>query len=694
MGPVSDGLDSYVSENKARESKIHSYGRSFNGFAARLLPHEAAKLSNVEGVVSVFPSRKHRVVTTRSWNFLGLNRRSKRNLKIESNIIVAVLDTGIWINSPSFSDEGYGPPPAKWKGRCVTGPNFTACNNKVIGANYFDLDNVSQFTEPSVADTEGHGSHTASTVAGSAVEGASLYGLGKGTARGGVPSARIAVYKVCWSIFCSDMDVLAGFDEAIADGVDFISVSIGSVAVDFFRDSHAIGAFHAMKKGILTSCAAGNDGPELSTVENVAPWIMTVAATGIDRRFVTAFKLGNDKKFTGFSINTFSPRNQKYSLTSGAKASNNGTILGNASASACDVDALSQSKVKGRIVYCLTTFTDYNIESLGGTGIIELLEEQTDSSPILLLPGAVIPPVSGKYIDLYINSTKDPRAIIYKSKTVKIAAPFVASFSSRGPQLISPNILKPDLAAPGIDILAAYTKLSSLTGKIADSRYSLFSVMAGTSMACPHATAAAAYVKSFHPDWSPAAVKSALMTTATPMKIKSEDAEFGSGAGQINPTKAVHPGLVYDISLNSYISFLCKEGYNSTTIGLLVGSKEYNCSKIKPAQGTDGLNYPTMHKQLSDPGSAITAVFYRTVTHVEHGASVYRANISSPVGLSVKVFPDSLDFAKAGERKTFKVVVKGEAMRDGTRILSALLEWKGSKHVVRSNILIYRQLLM
>lgn len=181
---------------------------------------------------------------------------------------------------------------------------------------------------------------------------------------------------------------------------------------------------------------------------------------------------------------------------------------------------------------------------------------------------------------------------------------------------------------------------------------------------------------------------------ATPMKIKSEDAEFGSGAGQINPTKAVHPGLVYDISLDSYISFLCKEGYNSTTIGLLVGSQEYNCSKIKPAQGTDELNYPTMHKQLSDPGSAITTVFYRTVTHVEHGASVYRANISSPVGLSVKVFHDSLDFAKAGERKRFKVVVKGEAMRDGTRILSALLEWKDSKHVVRSNVLIYRQLLM
>lgn len=178
------------------------------------------------------------------------------------------------------------------------------------------------------------------------------------------------------------------------------------------------------------------------------------------------------------------------------------------------------------------------------------------------------------------------------------------------------------------------------------------------------------------------------------MKIKSKDAEFGSGAGQINPTKAVHPGLVYDISLKSYISFLCKEGYNSTTIGLLVGSKKYNCSKIKPAQGTDGLNYPTMHKQLLDPSSSIAAVFYRTVTHVGYGTSLYRANISSPDGLSVKVFPNTLNFVKLHESKTFKVVVKGKPMPDGTQILSALLEWNDSKHIVRSNIVIYRQLFM
>lgn len=103
---------------------------------------------------------------------------------------------------------------------------------------------------------------------------------------------------------------------------------------------------------------------------------------------------------------------------------------------------MNQSKVKGKIVYCLKTYTDPSIKSLGGTGVIQLTQQQTDYSSILLLPGATIPSVSGKYIDLYINSTKNPKAVIYKSETVKIDAPFVASFSSRGPQRISSNILK------------------------------------------------------------------------------------------------------------------------------------------------------------------------------------------------------------------------------------------------------------
>lgn len=170
---------------------------------------------------------------------------------------------------------------------------------KVIGARYFNLEDQDPGTaNPSPADDDGHGTHTSSTLAGVEVRGANLYGIAKGTARGGVPSARIAMYKVCWSMGCTDMDLLAGFDNAIADGVDLISISIGGPSRNLFEDPIAIGAFHAMKKGILTSCSAGNDGPYTSTVQNIAPWVMTVAASGIDRQFTTVATLGTGKKFS------------------------------------------------------------------------------------------------------------------------------------------------------------------------------------------------------------------------------------------------------------------------------------------------------------------------------------------------------------------------------------------------------------
>ncbi|KAF5737467.1 putative Xylem serine proteinase 1 precursor [Tripterygium wilfordii] len=177
-------------EDLARESRIYSYEKSFNGFAAKLLPHEAKRLS-------VFESTRRKLHTTRSWDFLGMTETSKRNYKIESNIIVGLLDTGIYIQSPSFNAEGYGPAPARWKGKCQKGGNFTGCNNKVIGAKFFNLNNSKQPGELSPADEEGHGTHTSSTVAGVPVKGASVYGIGKGIVRGGVPSAQIAMYKVC-----------------------------------------------------------------------------------------------------------------------------------------------------------------------------------------------------------------------------------------------------------------------------------------------------------------------------------------------------------------------------------------------------------------------------------------------------------------------------------------------------------------
>ncbi|CAA0400457.1 unnamed protein product [Arabidopsis thaliana] len=696
-------------ESKARELKIYSYGKNINGFVARLFPHEAEKLSREEGVVSVFKNTQRQLHTTRSWDFLGLvESKYKRSVGIESNIIVGVLDTGIDVESPSFNDKGVGPPPAKWKGKCVTGNNFTRCNNKVIGAKYFHIqsEGLPDGEGDSAADHDGHGTHTSSTIAGVSVSSASLFGIANGTARGGVPSARIAAYKVCWDSGCTDMDMLAAFDEAISDGVDIISISIGGASLPFFEDPIAIGAFHAMKRGILTTCSAGNNGPGLFTVSNLAPWVMTVAANSLDRKFETVVKLGNGLTASGISLNGFNPRKKMYPLTSGSLASNL-SAGGYGEPSTCEPGTLGEDKVMGKVVYCEAgreeggnggQGQDHVVRSLKGAGVIVQLLEPTDMATSTLIAGSYVFFEDGTKITEYINTTKNPQAVIFKTKTTKMLAPSISSFSARGPQRISPNILKPDISAPGLNILAAYSKLASVTGYPDDNRRTLFSIMSGTSMACPHAAAAAAYVKSFHPDWSPAAIKSALMTTATPMRIKGNEAELSYGSGQINPRRAIHPGLVYDITEDAYLRFLCKEGYNSTSIGLLTGDnsnnttkKEYNCENIKRGLGSDGLNYPSLHKQVNSTEAKVSEVFYRTVTNVGYGPSTYVARVWAPKGLRVEVVPKVMSFERPKEKRNFKVVIDGVWDETMKGIVSASVEWDDSRgHLVRSPILLFR----
>ena len=177
------------------------------------------------------------------------------------------------------------------------------------------------------------------------------------------------------------------------------------------------------------------------------------------------------------------------------------------------------------------------------------------------------------------------------------------------------------------------------------------------------------------------------------MKIRDETAELGSGSGQINPVKAVDPGLVYDLNMKSYIRFLCKQGYNSTSVALLVGNNKHaNCSNFKLTNGSDGLNYPTLLACLIDPNAAIKEVFARTLTNVGRNNSVYKANVVAPPGLYVKVLPDTLNFTRLHQKLSFKVVVKGDSMKNGVSFVSGLLEWNNSEHSVKSPVLVYRNL--
>ncbi|CAN1257147.1 unnamed protein product [Linum perenne] len=667
----------------AADSIIYSYKKSFNGFAAMLTAEEVQKLARMEGVVSVFPNGKNELHTTKSWSYLGLPEKVEKR-HAEGEIIVGLLDTGIWPESESFSDQGFGPPPQKWKGTC-TGSNF-ACNNKIIGARFYkSTGNFVGDDVKSPRDTHGHGSHTASIAAGNFVPKASMKGLGKGTARGAVPSARIAVYKVCWSDGCHDADILAAFDDAIADGVDLISVSLGgSIAVDYFRDTLAIGSYHAMKKGILTSFAAGNSGPQPGTVTSVAPWALSVAATTIDRKYVTKVKLGNGKSFEGTSINTINLSSKMYPVIYGGNAPN---VTGHFNASTskiCMNDSLNKAKVKGHIVLCDSINAGEGPSTAGAVGSIMLAQQHQIVASSFPLPGSV---VSGSdEISKYVTETRNPKATIFKTVEKKSeAAPIVADFSSRGPNTIISDLLKPDIAAPGVDILAAYSEAATVTRLAGDKRVVSYNILSGTSMACPHATGAAAYIKSFHPKWSPAALRSALMTTATPLKsANNPEEEFAYGSGLINLDRVADPGLIYDAREHDYIELLCGQGYNDTEMKLITG-EHVGCSEVdKSKSSVWNLNYPSF-TMSGKPGTVVKRVFYRTVTNVGNEHSKYRAKIKSSDELEIKVEPKVLHFKSVGKKLSFHVTVKVKLKQSG--MVSGALIWSDESHEVRSPII-------
>ncbi|XWS74902.1 hypothetical protein CRYUN_Cryun01aG0038300 [Craigia yunnanensis] len=667
---------------------LYSYHRSFNGFAAKLTNEEAEKLRGKEGVVSVFLSQKKQLHTSRSWDFMGFSKKVRRSV-IESDIVVGMLDTGIWPESESFNDTGFGPLPTKWKGTCQKSANFT-CNKKIIGARYYRANGdfgPDDFKSP--RDSEGHGSHTASTAAGGLVSKASLYGLAKGTARGGVPSARIAVYKICWSDGCYDEDILAAFDDAIADGVDIISLSVGSIfSSEYFEDTIAIGAFHSMKNGVLTSNSAGNSGPDPASITNFSPWSLSVAASTIDRKFVTKVKLGNGEIYEGTSINTFDLKGKMYPFIFGGAAPNTSQDY-TSDARYCAPGSLNQTLVKGKIVFC-----DYESDGegpieAGAVGAVFQTGGNKDYVFAYTLPLSNLNLDDGRIVFNYVNTTENPTATIFKTTVEDNQfAPYVVSFSSRGPNPVTADILKPDLTAPGVDILAAWSEATTLTEDEDDTRVVPYNIISGTSMSCPHATGAAAYVKSFHPTWSPAAIKSALMTTAYSMSTENNiEGEFAFGAGHINPAVAAQPGLIYDAGEIDYVKFLCGQGYTPKYIQLITGNNN-SCSEETSGTVWD-LNYPSFALSGS-PGNSITRVFHRTVTNVGSAVSTYQAVVRAPPGLIIQVQPSVLSFKSLGQKQSFVVTVGAEV---GNSMISGSLTWDDGLHQVRSPIVAFASLM-
>lgn len=685
-----------ASSEKQQQRFLYSYQNIISGFAARLTQEEVKAMEEIDGFVSARPERKIRLQTTHTPSFLGLNQRMGfwKESNFGKGVIIGVLDGGIFPSHVSFSDEGIPPPPAKWKGRCDF--NASECNNKLIGARTFNLAATAMkgaADEPPI-DVDGHGTHTASTAAGRFVYNADTLGNAKGTAAGMAAYAHLAIYKVCFgdpNDDCPESDVLAGMDTAVQDGVDVLSLSLGDVSMPFFQDNIAIGSFAAIQKGIFVSCAAGNAGPSNGTLSNEAPWILTVGASTIDRRIVATAKLGDGEELDGESV--FQPSNFSKTLLPIVYAGMNGKP----ESAFCGEGALEGEDVKGKIVLCERgggigrIAKGEEVRNAGGAAMILMNDEASGFNTIAdphVLPATHVSFSSGLKIKAYINSTKMPMStILFKGTMIgDPLSPAVASFSSRGPSLASPGILKPDIIGPGVSILAAWPFPLDNTNT---GTKSTFNIMSGTSMACPHLSGIAALLKSSHPYWSPAAIKSAIMTTADILNLEGkpivdethEAADiFATGAGHVNPPRANDPGLIYDIQPDDYIPYLCGLGYKDEQISI-IAHRPIKCSD-KPSIPEAELNYPSFSVTLGP-----SQTFTRTVTNVGDANSVYVPTIVPPPGVGVSVKPSKLYFSGMNQKATYSVTFTRNGNGGKTSEFSqGYISWVSAKHFVRSPI--------
>ncbi|CAN6485258.1 unnamed protein product [Victoria cruziana] len=696
---------------------IYSYRKAFSGFAAHLSETEAAAIANKPGVVSVFPDPVLELHTTRSWDFLQLgisedvyHRSSSEASSSGADTIIGVLDTGIWPESPSFDDKDMSPIPARWKGVCVTAKDFSAsdCNKKLIGARYYNQESkvVAWTTDQTPRDSNGHGSHTSSTAAGVAVPGANYHGLAIGTAKGGSPTSRLAAYRVCTSEGCKGSAILAAFEDAITDGVDFLSLSLGASPYyrpDFDSDPIAIGAFHAVENGIMVVCSAGNSGPAPGTVVNTAPWILTVGATTIDRHFESDLVIDADNNavIKGEGIN-FSEldKSPTYPLIYGESAATNTSNKDDARN--CNPYALDGEKVKGKIVLCEHSEIGYSkmqkllgVKEKGGIGLALINDPEIHVAAVFgNFPMTVISSSDASAVISYLNSSKNPVATILPTVTVNNykPAPLVAYFSSRGSSTEPTNIIKPDIAAPGVNILAAFVPTNGSSLVSTGDTTSTFNLLSGTSMACPHVTGIAASIKSQNPTWSPAAIRSAIMTTATETNNEGNTIHtdaglpatpYDYGSGEVYPSKALRPGLVYELTMEDYYLFLCNYGYSSDTIKKISGKQTgYNCPSNSSKDLISELNYPSIAiSKFNGTERRVT----RRVTNVgiSDGETTYTVNIKSPAELEVVVTPSKLQFKADTKTLSYQVAFSSSSGSPNKDIFGSLTLTNG-KYTVRT----------
>ena len=672
--------------------KFYDYGYSFNGFAAKMSEQAAAKLASLTGVVDVSKDVLQQPSTSTTPTFLGLDEpgtglwaKLGGPQSAGEDVIVGVVDTGIWPEHPSFSDQAdhvfrtgssgkrtqvYDAPPSSWHGSCQSGEQFSQdmCTNKLIGARYY-LSGFGHFgivkgDYKSPRDHDSHGSHTASTAAGNYNVQTTGPAVPLGNISGMAPRARIAAYKVCWNGDqggCASSDSMAAIDQAVADGVDVINFSISGTSTNFLDPVERAFMF-AAGAGVFVAASAGNAGPGASTVAHPSPWLTTVAASTHSRAAEATLTLGNGASYVGASSNV-TPTTGSVILSSSAGAAG-------ASASAvalCFLGALDPAKVNGKIVVCdrgvnARVEKSQEVQRAGGIGMI-LANTSPNSlnADLHFVPSIHIDEVAGAAVKTYVTTAGAGATATIGAVSGAAPAPKMAAFSSRGPLLgASGDLLKPDVSAPGVDVLAAVSPDSGRE----------FDLLSGTSMSSPHVAGLGALLTQAHPTWSPAAIKSALMTTG----YDTIDGDvFAHGAGHVKPNSAVDPGLVYDNGFADWRGFLRGQGLCTlcfgTTPATTIKATDLNLASIAIGK-LAGVQTTT-----------------RTVTNVGATSATYNGVVTGVSGVDVTVTPSSFTLAP-GASQTFTVGFVTNASATFDAYTSGHLTWSDGVHSVRSPIVV------
>ncbi|MBB6035141.1 S8 family peptidase [Phytomonospora endophytica] len=700
--------------------KIYSYDTTFNGFAVKLTATEATAMAKTNGVTNMWKNELHAPDTSSTPDFLGLTGANGvwetqygGDENAGSGVVVGIVDSGYWPENPSFAplpeprpegeDEAVYGGARGFTGTCDQGSDEdptanVECNNKVIGARYFGEGIKASSTPPvegefdSPRDFGGHGSHTASTAAGNHGVDASIDGTPVGKISGMAPAARLSIYKACWETIDPDacattVDLVAAIEQATTDGVDVINYSISGSST-YVVDPVEIAFLNAAAAGVFVAASAGNSGPGASTVAHNSPWLTTVAASTHDRDFQAAALLGDGQKLTGAGRGAALPSTDvvlaKDIPAAGASASD---------ANLCVIGALDPAKAAGKIVACqrgVNARTDKSIavKQAGGVGMIQFNVPggaADIAADFQVVPSVHVNAATGTKLLNYLKSTKTPTASLEAGKQVSKRAPEMAGFSSAGPANAGGgDLLKPDITAPGVDVIAAVAPPGNNGNN--------YSSYQGTSMSSPHIAGLAALIIGKHPDWSPMAVKSAMMTTASQTDNTGKPIQRGGhnatpldfGAGHVAIAKAFDPGLVYDSNPVEWVQYACGLGQWQ----LLQGGAEM-CAEPDPESNSGGvgsidpsdLNYASI--SVGDLAGKQTVT--RTVTNVGTKTETYFATIEAPAGTKVSVDKQSITL-RPGASATFKVTI--------TRTTAALeqysfgsLTWRSLKgKTVRSPI--------